>query len=150
MHLPDERHVTKDCGVSAEVDAPAHAVWEKLTDTGSYGEWLVTHVEYPDGPPELAVGATFREKVTVMGMPGEVQWTVTGFAPGESVEMEGQGPMGTTMRAAYRVEGNGDGSRVTFESEFAGAALAAMAQPLETASSQALERSLEQLKAQVA
>jgi hypothetical protein len=53
------------------------------------------------------------------------------------------------MRAAYRVEQNGDASTVTFESEFSGAALAAMAQPLENASNQALEKSLEQLKAQV-
>ncbi|HEX2129849.1 MAG TPA: SRPBCC family protein [Solirubrobacterales bacterium] len=133
-----------------EIDAPPDAVWAKLTDTSSYGEWLSTHVGYPDGPPELAEGATFKEKVTVMGMPGEVDWTVTKFEPGSSVEMEGAGPMGTKLNAAYRVEPNGDGTTVTFESGFEGAALAAMAQPLESASNAALEKSLEQLKATLA
>ena len=131
----------------AQVDAPADAVWAKLTDTSSYGDWLATHVGYPDGPPELAQGATFKEKVTVMGMPGEVDWTVTKLEPGSAVEMEGTGPMATTLRAAYRVEPNGEATTVTFESEFGGAALAAMAQPLESASNQALEKSLDQLKA---
>jgi carbon monoxide dehydrogenase subunit G len=137
--------ITKQTEVAASTDA----VWAKLTDTSSYGDWLVTHVGYPDGPPELAEGANFKEKVTVMGMPGEVEWTVTRYEPGSTVEMDGKGPMGTQMRAAYRVEESGAGSKVTFESEFSGAALAAMAQPLETASSKALEQSLEQLKAQV-
>ena len=133
-----------------EVDAPADAVWAKLADTSTYGEWLSTHVDYPAGPPELAEGATFKEKVTIMGMPGEVDWTVTKFEPGAAVEMEGAGPMATTLRAAYRVEPSGDGTTVTLESEFGGAALAAMAQPLESASNAALEKSLEQLKATLA
>ena len=133
-----------------QIDAPAEAVWAKLADTSSYGEWLATHVDYPNGAPELAEGASFKEKVTIMGMPGEVDWTVTKFEPGAAVEMEGTGPMGTNLRAAYRVEPAGDATTVTFESGFEGAALAAMAQPLESASNQALEKSLEQLKAAVA
>ena len=133
-----------------QVDAPADAVWAKLADTSTYGEWLSTHVEYPEGPPDLAEGATFKEKVTIMGMPGEVDWTVTKFEPGAAVEMEGAGPMGTKLNAAYRVEADGDGSTVTFESGFEGAALAAMAQPLEAASNTALEKSLDQLKAALA
>ena len=132
------------------VDAPADQVWAKLSDTSTHGEWLATHVEYPNGAPELAEGATYKEKVTIMGMPGEVDWTVTKFDPGSAVEMEGAGPMATTLRAAYRVEPDGDGTTVTFESEFGGAALAAMAQPLEAASNQALERSLDQLKTSLA
>ena len=133
-----------------EVDAPADAVWAKLTDTATYGDWLSTHVGYPDGPPELAEGASFKEKVTIMGMPGEVDWTVTKFEPGSAVEMEGAGPMGTKLNAAYRVAPNGDSTTVTFESGFEGAALAAMAQPLESASNAALEKSLDQLKTALA
>ncbi len=133
-----------------QVDASPDTVWAKLSDTSTYGEWLSTHVEYPDGPPELSEGATFKEKVTIMGMPGEVDWTVTKYEPGAAVEMEGAGPMGTKLNAAYRVEPNGDGTTITVESGFEGAALAAMAQPLEAASNSALEKSLEQLKASLA
>src|SRR5690606_32506809 len=87
-----------------KVDASPDAVWAKLTDASSYGDGLATHVGYPDGPPELAEGAQFKEKVTIMGMPGEVDWTVTKLEEGSAVEMEGAGPMGTKLHAAYRIE----------------------------------------------
>ncbi len=66
---------------------------------------------------------------------------VIGFA---HVEFEGKGPMGTHLRSSYRVESAGEGSSLTFESEFGGAALAAMAGPLEKASDDALAKSIAQ------
>ena len=138
--------------ITKEADLPVSAedVWAKLTDAASHGEWLVTHVDYPDGVPELAEGATYREKVTIMGMPGEVQWTVVRLVEGSEMQLEGKGPMETVLKAAYRVVGDGSGCKVTFETEFGGAALAAMAGPLENASAQALERSIAQFQALVA
>ena len=35
------------------------------------------HAGFPDGPPQLAEGVTFRERVTIMGMPGEATWRVS-------------------------------------------------------------------------
>lgn len=134
----------------ADVDASPEDVWAKLTDTDTHGEWLATHVDYPEGAPAYEVGNSFKEKVTIMGMPGEVTWTVKSLEPGKSVELEGVGPMGTTLKASYSVEGNGAGSSVTFATEFGGAALAAMAQPLENAGKQALEKSMTQFQALIA
>ena len=56
---------------TAEVSAAPDEVWGKLTDTESFPDWQTTHVSYPEGPPELSEGSTFKEKVTIMGMPGE-------------------------------------------------------------------------------
>ena len=136
--------------ISAELEASPEEVWAKLSDSGITGQWLATHVGYPEGAPEYAEGTSFTEKVTIMGMPGEVAWKVVKLVPGSSLELEGTGPMGTTLKASYKVEGNGESTNVTFETEFEGAALAAMAQPLENASKQALQKSIDQFKALVA
>ncbi|MCO5326180.1 MAG: SRPBCC family protein [Solirubrobacterales bacterium] len=129
---------------TAEVSAASDTVWDKLTETESYPDWQTTHVSYPEGPPEISEGSTFKEKVTIMGMPGEVNWTVTKVDPGSGFELEGKGPMGTHLRSSYWIESNGEGCSLTFESEFGGAALAAMAGPLEKASDDALAKSIAQ------
>ncbi len=132
---------------SATVPATPDQVWAKLTDLDSHKEWLATHVDYPEGTPdELAPETSYKERVTIMGMPGEVTWTVASIEPQSKLELAGKGPMGTEMKAAYSLEGNGDGTEVTFETEFSGAALAAMEGPLTSASEKALNESLEKFK----
>ena len=135
-----------EISMSTEVDAPPDEVWATLSDPSKTGEWLVTHVDYPDGPPEYAEGAEFKEKVTIMGMPGEVVWKIAELVPGSSLKMEGTGPMGVMLKASYAVEGDGDSSQITFNTGFEGAAIAAMAAPLENASKQALQQSLDKFK----
>ena len=134
----------------AELAAPVERVWEKLTDLEGYSDWLSIHTGYPDGvPSELTPGTSFKEAVTVMGMPGEVTWTVKHNEPERVLELEGAGPMGVKLRNAYRLESNGDGTRLTCESEFGGEALAAMEGPLSAASEQALTQSLANLESQL-
>ena len=138
--------ITKETELSASVDD----VWAKLTDLEGYSDWLSIHTGYPDGAPrELTPGTTFKETVTVMGMPGEVTWTVKEIEPGSSLEFEGVGPMGVQLRNAYRLEAGGGGTKLVCESEFGGPALAAMEGPLSAASEQALNDSLKNLEAQL-
>ena len=134
---------------SIDVDASQEDTWAKISDLGASGDWMTIHVDYPEGTPELAEGNSFKEKVTMMGMPGEVTWTVKSVDEPNSFEMDGAGPMGTELKAAFRLAPSGDGTTVTMESEFAGAALAAMEGPLESASKQAAEASLAKLKEQL-
>ena len=134
----------------AELDASVDDVWAKLTDLESYGDWLSIHTGYPDGAPdELSEGTSFKEAVTMMGMPGEVTWTVKSIEPNAALELEGAGPMGVKLRNAYRLEANGDGTKLVCESEFGGEALAAMEGPLSNAADQALTQSLANLKEQL-
>jgi uncharacterized protein YndB with AHSA1/START domain len=134
----------------AELPASVEEVWAKLTDLDGYSDWLSIHTGYPDGAPSsLEPGTSFREAVTVMGMPGEVTWTVKEVEPNQSLELEGVGPMGVKLRNAYRLEPSGDGTALTCESEFGGEALAAMEGPLSNASDQALTESLAKLTEQL-
>ena len=135
----------------AELAAPVEDVWAKLTDLESYSDWLSIHTGYPDGvPSDLNPGTSFKEAITIMGMPGEVTWTVKTHEPNSALEFEGAGPMGVKLRNAYRLEPSGEGTKLVCESEFGGEALAAMEGPLSNASEQALTASLAGLQKQFA
>ena len=132
---------------TAELPAPPEKVWEKVGDLSTYPEWLTLHQGFPDGTPELAEGVEFKEKVKIMGMPGEVAWTVKTCEPNKRLELEGKGPMGTTTRAGWALEANGgDSTNLTYEGEFAGAALAPMAGALEKESRKTAVESIEKLR----
>ncbi len=134
---------------SIEVNSDAQTAWSKITDLDSTGEWMTVHVDYPEGAPEeLSEGTSYKEKVTIMGMPGEVSWTVTAVEEPRKLELSGVGPMGTTLRALFEIAGNGSGATtITYETEFGGPALAAMEGPLTAASRKAADESLGKLKA---
>ena len=135
--------------VKTEATLPAglDEAWERVSDLANSGDWNTVHVDFPDGVPEPAEGASFKEKVTIMGMPGEVEWTITELSPPTGLAMEGVGPMGTTLMAAFRLEDDGEKTtKMTYETAVDGAALAAMAAPLEAASRKAAEDSLAKLK----
>jgi carbon monoxide dehydrogenase subunit G len=137
---------------STELPASADQVWAKLANPSTYGEWLATHAGLPDGDPgTLTTGTTYKEKVKIMGMPGEVSWTVEEAVENERLVLDGKGPMGTKMRAAYRIVADGGASTtVEYEAEFGGAALGPMMGPLTKESEKAATESLERLKALLA
>jgi len=135
---------------STEVAAGADAVWAVVADPGKFGDWQTIHVGFNgDVPAELSAGDTFKQKVTMMGMPGEVEWTVAEFDAPNKLALEGKGPMGTKATAVISLAGAGDGTEVTYESGFEGAALKPMAAALEKSSGEAAEASLEKLSALV-
>lgn len=132
---------------SVDIEASPDAVWATITDFDRYGEWNVTHQSFPEAPPSpLATGSTFKEKVKIMGMPGEVAWAVTELDEGSRLALDGKGPMGTHLNYDYSLESVNGGTRVNAEAEFGGAALGPMAGQLEKQSAQALDESLEKLK----
>jgi hypothetical protein len=132
---------------STELPASAPEVWAKLATPSTFKDWLTTHAGLVDDPGTLDQGDTFKEKVKIMGMPGEVNWTVTEAVEHERLVLDGKGPMGTTMRAEYTITGNGESTTVEYTAEFGGAALGPMVGPLTKESEKAANESLEKLKA---
>ena len=132
---------------SIEIPAEQEKVWAAIADLDVYGQWMTLHVAFPEGTPdEMREGASFKEKVKIMGMPGDVTWTVAKYEEGRRIELSGEGPMGTTLSAAFAVDPDGDGTRVSYASEFGGAALAPLAATLEKEASKAGQESLEKLR----
>jgi hypothetical protein len=82
-----------------EIVAPLDSVWGIVKDPSRYGDWNVTHTGFPDGTPDFyAEGMRIRERLVIMGMPAEARWTITHYEDLRGVAMEGDGPMGITLR----------------------------------------------------
>jgi carbon monoxide dehydrogenase subunit G len=136
---------------TVELPAPPATVWDKLTQLDAMAEWNTVHVGFGDGAPEaLAPDATFKEKITIMGMPGEVDWKVAEYEDGSHIKLEGAGPMGTTMVQSFDLAAEGEGTRLDVSNEFGGAAIQAMSATLEKEGDKALTNSLERLAQLVA
>jgi hypothetical protein len=82
-----------------EIVASLESVWGIVKNPSRYGEWNVTHTGFPDGTPDFYVeGMRIRERVVILGMPAEARWTITHYEDLRGVAMEGDGPMGLTLR----------------------------------------------------
>jgi acetyl-CoA C-acetyltransferase len=133
---------------STEIPAPPEEVWEVISDPGRSEEWQTIHAGYPDGTPgKLDANSEFRQKVKIMGMPGEVKWKVTEADQPNRLALQGEGPMGTTLSTVFVIDGQNGSTNFTYETEFGGAALAPMASALEKESEKAAQESMEKLKA---
>ena len=131
---------------SIDVAADPETTFARLLDLDRAGDWNTVHVAYPAGDPGPAeAGKTFKESVSLMGMPADVEWTVEHAETG-TLSMTGTGPMGTTLSATFTVAAAKAGSTVTYESAFGGASIAAMVGPIETASKKAGDESLAKLR----
>ncbi|WP_327412748.1 type II toxin-antitoxin system Rv0910 family toxin [Streptomyces sp. NBC_01233] len=139
--------------VTAEsrIEAPAAKLWSQLTDWDAYGQWSMTHTNFPKGGPEtLAVGSTFAENMKMMGFPAEVVWTVSELEDERLFAITGKGPMGVAVLTRYTLTPAGGATTVRIDGEFTGAAVSLMAGKLKDSATAALNESLRKLAALVA
>lgn len=109
---------------SLEIPAAPEQVWEIATDWSRYGEWNVTHTGFPEGPPSADQGATFKEQITIMGMPGEASWTVAESSAPTRTVWAGEGPMGITLGTRLELAATAEGTTVSISISFDGGPLA--------------------------
>ncbi|MFI5764581.1 SRPBCC family protein [Streptomyces sp. NPDC051563] len=139
--------------VTAEsrIEAPAAKLWSQLTDWDAYGQWSMTHTNFPKGGPEtLAVGSTFAENMKMMGFPAEVLWTVSELEDERVFTLTGKGPMGVAILTRYTLIPDGEATTVRIDGEFTGAAVSLMAGKLKDSATAALNESLRKLSGLVA
>ncbi|MGW7315922.1 type II toxin-antitoxin system Rv0910 family toxin [Streptomyces sp. NPDC054854] len=134
--------------VTAEsrIEAPAAQLWAQLTDWDAYGQWSMTHTNFPKGGPEtLALGATFAENMKMMGFPAEVLWTVSELEDERLFAITGKGPMGVAVLTRYTLTEDSGATTVRIDGEFTGAAVSLMAGKLKDSATAALNESLRKL-----
>lgn len=139
--------------VTAEsrIEAPAAKLWSQLTDWDAYGQWSMTHTNFPKGGPEtLAVSSTFSENMKMMGFPAEILWTVSELEDERVFAITGKGPMGVAVLTRYTLIPDGEATTVRIDGEFTGAAVALMAGKLKDSATAALNESLRKLSGLVA
>jgi uncharacterized protein YndB with AHSA1/START domain len=123
--------------------APIDKVWETLTDLSRYPDWNTPHLAFPEAPPAtLEPSSKFTQKISNMGMPSEVRWTIVTVDPPRLVEFKGQGPMNVSIKMRYEVEAAEGGTRVTIANEFTGAMVRMAGKRLTTSGQADLEASL--------
>jgi carbon monoxide dehydrogenase subunit G len=136
---------------SVEIPASPEKVWEVATDLSRYGEWNTSHTGFPEGTPTTETGATFTEKITIMGMPGEAKWTIAEAVAPERTVWSGAGPMGITLGTRLELAANGDGTTVSISVSFDGGPLAGpMGATVAASAEKGAAESLEKLKGLVA
>ncbi|CAM5360578.1 hypothetical protein SAVIM338S_01358 [Streptomyces avidinii] len=139
--------------VTAEsrIEASAAKLWSQLTDWDAYGQWSMTHTNFPKGGPEtLAIGSTFAENMKMMGFPAEILWTVSELEEQRVIAITGKGPMGVAVLTRYTLIPEGEATTVRIDGEFSGAAVSLMAGKLKDSATAALNESLRKLAGVVA
>jgi carbon monoxide dehydrogenase subunit G len=139
--------------VTQSVDIPAspQQVWDVATDLSRYGEWNSSHTAFPEGTPATEEGATFTEKITIMGMPGEAKWTIAEVSEPERTVWNGEGPMGIVLGTRLELAASGDGTTVSISVSFDGGPLAGpMGATVAASAEKGAAESLEKLKGLVA
>lgn len=109
---------------SLEIPAAPEQVWALATDWSRYGEWNITHSGFPEGLPGDVEGTTFKERITIMGMPGEASWTVAEWAAPVRTVWDGEGPMGIRLGTRLELAPTGEGTTVSISISFDGGPLA--------------------------
>lgn len=133
--------------VSTGAAASPEQVWQLLVDPARVPEWNTMHEGFTgEVPAALGEGTAYRQKVKLMGMPAEMAWKVTAAVASERLEQSGDGPMGVKAKNRFMIEPAEQGSRITYEMEFIGPALAGpMAGMLEKQAGASAKQSLEKL-----
>ena len=105
---------------SAELPLSPDEAWKLLSDLSRFEQWLTIHDKWSSDIPELAVGATVTEQLTVMGMTNKIDWTVETYEPPTSLKISGVGLAGAQIAFTLSVAPSGSGSEVTIDAEFTG------------------------------
>jgi carbon monoxide dehydrogenase subunit G len=115
--------MTQAFAVTRQLDRPATAVWEQLTDWNRAAEWLGVDSIRPDGPTAVGTSLVFRARGK------DRRSEIVAVDPGRSVTLRSrQGRV--TADYAYSVEPAGEGSRVTLTADVRAVGLWALLGPV--------------------
>jgi len=106
-----------------DIAADPQRVFDALLDAAGYQEWLMAHDGWPDGPPELAQGASFRQDLLFMGRAARITWTVTELRSPSTIALDGRGPMGFATSVAYDIRDADGATKLGYKSDLDGGPL---------------------------
>jgi uncharacterized protein YndB with AHSA1/START domain len=103
-----------------QIDAPAEAVYDKLTDPECLDDWVTVHDELVEAPNRnVEVGDTVVQRLKVAGQKLRIKWHVDEASRPSRVVWTGTGPLGTKAKATYEIRANGgDGCTFSYVNEY--------------------------------
>ncbi len=133
---------------SVELGLPPDEAFALASDPARFEEWLTLHAAWPNGAPvSIAAGVEFVQKISIMGMPADVNWTVEAHEAPSRFALRGAGPMGAQLATIITTVATGDGATVSYEAEFSGGGIQGpMGAMVTKKAGEELDVSLERLK----
>ncbi len=133
---------------TVELGLPQEQAFELATDPARFEQWLTLHKAWPNGAPTSTdAGAEFVQKLSIMGMPADVNWTVAEYEAPVRFVLRGSGPMGAALATTISAQATGNGSTVSYEAEFSGGGIQGpMGEMVTKKAGEELETSLSKLK----
>ena len=106
---------------SIQLNLPQAEAFKLATDPARFEEWLTLHKSWPNGAPASTdTGSEFVQKLSIMGMPADVNWKVEEHDAPARFVLRGGGPMGAQLATTISSQADGEGSTVSYEAEFSG------------------------------
>ncbi|HUR51824.1 MAG TPA: SRPBCC family protein [Mycobacteriales bacterium] len=101
----------------AVLDAPVERVWEVLSATHRYAEWVAVVREVTDHHGEATVGRTYSERNVLLGpLTTRTTWTVLEVVPMSRRVDAGVGfPLVQDLRSAFLLRPVPEGTELTYE-----------------------------------
>jgi hypothetical protein len=107
-----------------EVAHPPERIGEVIVDLEHWPDWFALHKGWAGPvPPRAALGTKFKHKVRMLGVPGEIEWTVTELAFPSHFTLKGKGTSRTGAEIDFTVTPDGAGSQVAFVAKLSGLAI---------------------------
>jgi hypothetical protein len=107
--------------VSTDLLSSPDRLWPLLIDFSGYADWMVVHDSFvTEPPPDPNPGDTFTQRGTVMGVSGEIEWTVDAIDALRRVELAADGPGNTRLRVCFLLSPSARGSQLTCVYEITG------------------------------
>jgi len=105
---------------SIEINAPTEKVWALIDKLEEWPQWMpsIKKIERLSKEP-LTVGSQLSVKANVSGLPVTLLMTITEFAPGRNVVMEGK-TLGTRLMRFYTMEPVNGKTKVTIGGDVSG------------------------------
>lgn len=114
-------HIDREATLPAD---PA-TLWTTATPPHCWEQWLSLHVRWPEPPPaQLRVGSTFKQVVSLLGMPIPVTWTVTDHDAPSVFAMAGQAAVGVGISIRFDIARADRGSSLKVSADVTGALVA--------------------------
>ena len=132
------------------LNATPDAIAEVLVDLDHWPDWFALHKGWAGAAPGRASkGLTFKHKVRVLGVPGDIEWTVTDLDVPDHFAVKGKGSNRTNAEIDFRVTPAGHGSDVAFTAKLGGLTLKPFEGMVKTWLDVRVERTVNALRARV-
>jgi carbon monoxide dehydrogenase subunit G len=134
---------------TVELPVSQEQAFSLATDPGRFEEWLTLHKAWPNGTPaSTETGQEFIQKLSIMGMPADVSWTVAEYEAPSRFVLRGAGPMGAQLSTTILATASGEGTAISYEAEFSGGGIQGpMGEMVTKKAGEELETSLGKLRA---